>query len=130
MIIEAALLVVLQSTPSGDFRPSRKIDPYALCSCKPVDEKSTVRFTGYASDAEITLSDDPQKANPRQATIFRVSKGLSADVADMTKVWHVTDPAKCGIRFDYGKRYDIIAVKKSGALETDWCVMGKPRKGD
>ena len=124
MIIETALVVLLQS---GDFRP-RTIDPYALCSCKAADEKSLVRFTGYANDAEMTLSEDGLKANARQATVFRVTKGLSDDVAATTKVYHLTDPAKCGVSFDYGKRYDVVAIRKDGVLETNWCVMGKPRK--
>lgn len=126
MIAEVLLAIALQTTPSGDFRP-RVIDPYALCSCKAADEASLVRFTGYASDAELTLSDDPLKANDRQATIFRVVRGMSDDVAEMTKVYHRVNPAKCGVSFDYGKRYDVAAVKKDGVLETDWCVMGKPR---
>lgn len=128
MIIEAALVLFMQGTPPGDFRPSRKIDPYALCSCKAVDESSIVRFTGTASDAEMTLGPDGLSANARQATIFRVLKGESADAPNPAKVFHVTDPAKCGVSFDYGKRYDVIAVKKDGALETNWCLMGKPRK--
>ena len=130
MIFEAVIYLAMQTEPTGDFRPTRKVDPFALCSCKPVDAVSLVKFSGIASDAEMTLSEDPMTANARQATIFRVLKGKSADVLDLTKVWHVTNPAKCGISFDYGKRYDVVAVKKDGALETDWCVMGKPRKDE
>lgn len=130
MIAEILLIIALQGTPPGDFRPTRTIDPYALCICKAVDEASVVRFTGYASDAELTLSDDPLKANDRQATIFRVVRGLSEDVAEVTKVYHRANPAKCGVSFDYGKRYDVAAVKKEGVLETDWCLMGKPRKAE
>lgn len=129
-MIEVILAVFLQTTPPGDFRPTRKIDPYALCSCKAADASAIVKFTGYASDAEMTLSEDPQKPNARQATIFRVTKGRGDDVAEMTKVFHVVDPAKCGISFDYGKRYEVVAVRKDGALETDWCLMGKPRKDE
>jgi hypothetical protein len=130
MIAEALLMIVLQDASPDDFRPVRKIDPYALCSCKAVDEASLVRFTGYAADAELTLSEDTLKANDRQATIFRVVKGVSEDVAEMTKVYHRTNPSKCGVSFDYGKRYDVVAVKKDGVLETDWCVLGKPRKAE
>lgn len=130
MIIETAVTLMLQSQPSGDFRPIRKVDPYALCSCAAVDENSIVRFTGTASDAEMTLGPDGLSANARQATIFRVVKGESDATPNPAKVWHVTNPAKCGISFDYGKRYEVIAVKKDGALETNWCVMGKPRKDD
>jgi hypothetical protein len=127
MIAEVFLIVALQGTPPDDFRPTRKIDPYAFCSCNVVDEALLVRFTGYASEAELTLSEDPLRTNDRQATIFRVVRGMSDDVAAKTKVYHRTNPAKCGVSFDYGKRYDVAAVKKDGVLETDWCVMGKPR---
>lgn len=129
MIIETALAMLLQSSSAEAFR-TRAIDPYALCSCKAADEKSVVRFTGYANDAELTLNEDGQQANARQATIFRVTKGRSDVVAALTKVFHLTDPAKCGVSFDYGRRYEIIAVKKDGVLETNWCVMGKPRKAE
>jgi hypothetical protein len=129
-MIEVFLAHALQATPPGDFRPTKKTDFYARCVCQAADPANVVRFTGYASDAEMTLSDDPEKTNARQATIFRVAKGRSDDVAEMTKIYHVTNPAKCGVSFDYGKRYDVVAVKKDGALETDWCLMGKPRKAE
>jgi hypothetical protein len=61
---------------------------------------------------------------PRQATVFRVVKGAGADTPELTKVFHLTNPAKCGVRFDYGKRYVIVAAKKaSGELETSYCLM-------
>ena len=127
MIIEAIAALLLQTAPTGDFRPSRQIDPYALCSCADVDKTKLVSFTGIASDAQMTLGADGRSAEARQATIFRVLKGESADVPDPAKVWHVTDPAKCGVKFDYGKRYIVTAVKKeNGDLETSYCVMPKP----
>ena len=76
----------------------------------------------------MTLGDDGRSAKARQATIFRVLKGAGESVPDPAKVWHVTNPAKCGVTFDYGKRYDVTAVRKSsGELETNYCVM--PRAG-
>ena len=127
MIIEFVALLFAQSTAGGDFRLSREIDPYALCSCANADKSNLVSFTGYAADAEITLGEDGHSAEARQATIFRVAKGKSVDVPELAKVWHVTNPAKCGVRFDYGKRYEIVASKKeNGELETSYCLMPKP----
>ncbi len=130
MIIETALALLLQSSPSGEFRSPRKLNPYSLCSCEAVDEESLVSFIGIASDAEVTLGEDGLSAAPRQATIFRVLRSASDDIPDPAKVWHATDPAKCGVKFDYGKRYDVVAVKKDNVLETNWCVMPKPEKAD
>lgn len=127
MIIEFATLLFAQSTTGSDFRQSRQIDPYALCSCANADKSNIVSFTGYAADAEVILGEDGRSAESRQATIFRVTKGRSADVPELAKVWHVTNPAKCGVKFDYGKRYEIIASKKeNGELETSYCLMPKP----
>jgi hypothetical protein len=121
-----AMAMMAQGEPGGEFRP-RAVDPYARCRCEAVDAAATVRFTGIVSDAELTAGEDGRTANPRQATIFRIVKSGAGGLAERVKVWHRTDPAQCGIRFDYGKRYDIVAVTKDGEFETDWCVMGKPR---
>jgi len=128
MILETLAAIALQSGQSGDFRPARQIDPYALCSCSKEPEGELVSFTGVVSDAQMTLGDDGRIAKARQATIFRVLKGAGESIPDPAKVWHVTNPAKCGVTFDYGKRYDVTAVRKSsGELETNYCVM--PRAG-
>lgn len=127
MIIEIIAVFLAQAAQTGDFRPSRQVDPYALCSCANADKSNLVSFTGIASDAQMTLGADGRSAEARQATIFRVLKGKGADVPDPAKVWHVTDPAKCGVKFDYGKRYQVTAVKKeNGDLETSYCVMPRP----
>lgn len=127
MIIEAVAAILMQSAAGGDFRPSREADPYARCTCPAIDKETLVSFTGIASDAQMTVGEDGRSAEARQATIFRVLKGKSADVPELAKVWHVTNPAKCGVKFDYGKRYTIIAKKNSnGELETSYCVMPKP----
>lgn len=126
MIVEMIVSLFVQSSQAGDFRPQRQIDPYALCSCAGVDTSKAVSFVGIASDAQMTLGADGRSAEARQATIFRVMKGKSADVPDPAKVWHVTNPAKCGVKFDYGKRYAVTAVKnENGELETSYCVMPK-----
>lgn len=120
----AALL--LQAGAEADAPAPRRFDPYLLCTCPDVSGAEQVTFTGYASDAELTLGDDGRSALPRQATIFRVLKGPK-DLKTPVKIYHLTKPEKCGLSFDYGKRYDIVAVKKGDDLETNWCLMGKPR---
>ncbi|HNR75608.1 MAG TPA: hypothetical protein PKM48_00635 [Parvularculaceae bacterium] len=131
MFVESLLLFFLQSQPNADFRPMREIDPYALCSCANKPEGEEVAFTGVVTDAEMTLGADGRSAKERQATVFRILKGSSEKVPDPAKVWHVTNPSKCGVTFDYGKRYDVVAVRKeNGELETSYCVMpdGKNKK--
>ncbi len=126
-MIDVFAAILVQSSSAGEFRPARQIDPYALCSCAGVDKSTVVSFTGIVSDAQMTLGPDGRTADARQATVFRVVKGKGADVPDPAKVWHVTDPAKCGVKFDYGKRYAVTALKKeNGDLETSYCVMPKP----
>ena len=125
MIIETIALLLAETSASDVFRP-REIDPYALCSCAGAAERETVTFTGYATDAEVTLAEDGRSAEARQATIFRVTKGGSDDIPERARVFHMTNPAKCGVKFDYGKRYDVTAIRRDdGALETNWCEMGK-----
>lgn len=119
-------LAFLGQSSAGEFRPTT-IDPYALCSCASADKSNLVSFTAIASDAEVALAEDGRSAKPRQATIFKVVKGAGDDVPERAKVFHLTDPAKCGVRFDYGKRYEIVAAKKeNGELETSYCLMPKP----
>lgn len=123
MLIEFAAALMLQ----GAGAPSApRIDPYLLCVCKAA-EGDPVRFLGIASDAQLTLGADGLSAEDRQATIFTVMRVKTGDVKSPAKVFHSTNPAKCGISFDYGKRYEIVGVLKDGAIETDWCQMGKPR---
>jgi len=124
MIIESLLFVFAQAQPNADFRPMREVDPYALCSCANKTEGERVTFIGVVTDAELTLGADRRSAQPRQATIFRVLKGAGEKVSDPAKVWHVTDPSKCGVTFDYGKRYEVVAIEnEKGDLETSYCVM-------
>lgn len=129
MIAELVSLMLMQAPASEDLKPTYQIDPYALCSCVKKIEGDKVEFTGIASDAQMLLGEDGRSAVARQATIFRVLKSPSADIGETAKVWHVTAPEKCGVKFDYGKRYDVIAVKKpDGELETSYCVMSPPMR--
>lgn len=125
-MIEILAAVLLQGAAEADAPAPRRFDPYLLCVCKDDVAEEQVTFTGYATDAQMILGEDGRSALPRQATIFRIEKGPK-DLASPVKVWHVTKPEKCGLAFAYGRRYDVVAVKKGGELETNWCLMGKPR---
>ncbi len=125
-MIEFLAALLLQGANETDAPAPRRFDPYLLCACPDVSGAEQVTFTGYASDAELTLGEDGRSALPRQATIFRILKGPK-DLASPVKIWHVTKPEKCGLSFDYGKRYTVVAVKRDDELETNWCLMGKPR---
>jgi hypothetical protein len=111
---------------AGDTPETRRIDPYLLCVCPDVSGAEKIEFTGFASDAEMILGEDGRSAEPRQATIFRIDKGPK-DLKSPVKVWHLTKPEKCGVSFAYGRRYNVVAVKKGDEIETNWCLMGKPR---
>jgi hypothetical protein len=124
-MIEFLASLLLQGADAG-APDTRRIDPYLLCVCPDVAGAENVEFSGYASDAVMILGEDGRSAQPRQATVFRVDKGPK-DLVSPVRVWHLTKPEKCGVSFAYGRRYDIVAVKKGDELETNWCLMGKPR---
>ncbi len=125
-MIELLAAVLMQGAAEAEAPAPRRFDPYLLCVCRDVSGEEQVAFTGYATDAQMILGEDGRSALPRQATIFRIEKGPK-DLASPVKVWHVTKPEKCGVAFAYGKRYDVVAVKKGDELETNWCLMGKSR---
>lgn len=122
-MIDLLVSMLLQGADAGE---TRRIDPYLLCVCPDVAGVERVEFSGYASDAVMILGEDGRSAQPRQATVFRIDRGPK-DLKSPVKVWHLTKPEKCGLSFAYGKRYDVVAVKKGDELETNWCLMGKPR---
>lgn len=122
-MIEIVAALLLQA---GDASETRRIDPYLLCVCPNVAGLEKIEFSGYASDAEMILGEDGRSAEPRQATVFRLDKGPN-DLKSPVKVWHFTKPEKCGVSFAYGRRYDVVAVKRGEEIETNWCLMGKPR---
>jgi hypothetical protein len=125
-MIEFLAVLMLQGAADADAPAPRRFDPYLLCVCRDEAEAETVSFTGYATDAQMVLGEDGRSALPRQATIFRIEQGPK-DLNSPVKIWHVTKPEKCGVTFAYGRRYDVVAVKKDDELETNWCLMGKPR---
>lgn len=125
-MIELLAAMMLQGAAEAEAPSPRRFDPYLLCVCQDQADADKVRITGYAIDAQLILGEDGRSALPRQATIFRIEKGPK-DLASPVKIWHVTQPEKCGLSFAYGRRYDVVAVKKGEELETNWCLMGKPR---
>jgi hypothetical protein len=125
-MIELLAALMMQGAAEAEAPAPRRFDPYLLCVCPDVSGAEEVRLTGYATDAQMILGEDGRSALPRQATIFRIEKGPK-DLASPAKVWHFTKPEKCGLSFAYGRRYDIVAVKKGDEIETNWCLMGKPQ---
>ncbi len=98
-----------------------------LCSCAKTKPPEFM-LQGLVVDAEMTLGPDGRKAAQRQATIFNVLSatefGKPANVEGRLKIFHVTNPDECGVRFDYGKEYMVYARKtEEGAYETDYCLM-------
>ena len=98
-----------------------------LCSCAKTKAPEFM-LQGLVVDAELTLGPDGRKAAPRQATVFDVlsasENGEPAKINGRLKIFHETNTAKCGVRFDYGKEYMVYAHKnEDGAYETDYCLM-------
>ncbi len=73
-------------------------------------------------DAEVTLSADGLSPADRQATIFNVTSS-STDIEGRTRIWHATKPSQCGVTFDYGKKYSVVARETAEGFETDACLM-------
>lgn len=121
-MIELIAALALQAAPGGWSPPAK--DPYRRCVCEATGEAEVVRFRGAAVDAIVAVGPDGRTPQDRQATLFtlmRPVKGLAAPV----KVWHLKNPHKCGVTFDYGKLYDVVAVKSGEELETSYCLMPK-----
>ena len=98
-----------------------------LCSCAKTKPPEFM-LQGLVVDAELTLAPDGRKAASRQATIFDVlaatENGEPAEIDGRLKIFHQTNTAQCGVRFDYGKEYMVYAHKnEDGAYETDYCLM-------
>lgn len=98
-----------------------------LCSCAKTKAPEFM-LQGLVVDAELTLAPNGRKAAARQATIFDVlsatENGEPADIDGRLKIFHQTDTAQCGVRFDYGKEYMVYAQKnEDDAYETDYCLM-------
>lgn len=103
-------------------QPPEKTPP-RMCGCANAQEGEVIEFVGVAFDAELSLDETGQDVLPRQASIFRVVRAPNRELKTPVKVWHSTEMAKCGVRFDYGKEYQIRARKEGDRLETDYCLM-------
>ena len=83
-------------------------------------------FSGYVIDAKVTLGADRRSIEDRMATIFDVKYSDDSTISGRTPVWHDVSAENCGITFDYGKKYSVMARwGENGELETDRCLMGE-----
>lgn len=114
-------------TPERDLGGSN-ISVRALCTCPDTPEKPFAIVEGFVVDAEVSLAANGRSVNERQATIFDV-KNASRIENGRTRIWHSSNTKKCGVTFDYGKKYKVALRKsKSGQLETDKCLMRQLQK--
>lgn len=132
MLARSDMLLALPAdgTPSPQVQQAGSIDyavrrpptpdPYAQCMCKDVAKDDIVRsFIGVVVDAQLFLGTDGKSVTDRQATIFRIIDG---EKSETVKVFHPTEPARCGLQFDYGKEYKINVRKNAKVIETDYCI--------
>lgn len=96
----------------------------AKCTCAASKKDDFLLLQGLVVDAELTVSESGRSANDRQATVFDVSGENEKGVSGRTRVHHSANTDKCGVVFDYGKKY-TIAVREDveGEFETDACLM-------
>jgi hypothetical protein len=99
-----------------------------LCACPKEQRQPDIVFRGVAIDAALVLGPDGLNAHPRQATIFRVARVEKGAPSTPMKVWHLTDPGRCGVSFGYGATYTVRARLRQGEAETDACLMPELRK--
>lgn len=96
----------------------------AACACPDEPASGVVVIEGLVVDAELKVAPNGRSTLPRQATIFDVSGENDRGVSGRTRVYHSANTDKCGVVFDYGKKY-AVAVRKNadGGFETDKCLM-------
>lgn len=116
----AAEVATLRTLPK---KPSIR---YSECRCPNRDEPFFAILKGIVIDAEVTLSADGLSPADRQATIFNVTS-TTRDVKGRTRIWHRTNIAKCGVNFDYGKKYLVVVRRTDQGFETDECLMRRIR---
>ena len=108
--------------------PPTTVKKAQSCFCPSQIEADLVTMNGLVVGAEVTLAPDRLSTNERQATIFDIASADQSGINGRTKIWHVTSAAKCGVTFDYGKTYRVVArLTETGEYETDRCLMA-PRK--
>ena len=96
--------------------------PAAVCVCTARSRKPDIEFRGVAVDGAFVVAPDGA-ADPRQATIFRVVKAFKGEAATPMKVWHLRNPERCCVIFNYASTYEVKARLKAGKAETDLCLM-------
>ncbi len=96
-------------------------NPYAECRCPPTPD-GVVEIEGVVKDAELRVGPDGRSVLPTQTTVFTVVRSSDPDVGDEARVSHPTDPAQCGLSFEYGQRYIVRAEKDGRSLKTNWCI--------
>ena len=124
----AGVLMLAQGATDFEVRTPPKPDRYLRCRCA-APTADVLTFTGAVADAELRLGADGRSVAEIQTTVFTIVD--SDDIGeDRVRVSHPTTPEKCGVAFDYGKRYEIRAVREDGDLRTDYCLLGKPSPAD
>lgn len=96
----------------------------AKCACPDEPEEGIILLEGLVVDAELKVAPDGRSTLPRQATIFNISGENDRGVSGRTPVYHSANTDKCGVVFDYGKKYSVaVRENAEGELETDACLM-------
>jgi len=96
------------------------------CECSAEREPGLIVIEGLVIDAEVRLSEDGLSAHERQATIFNIAKSNNHKLSGRTHIWHQTNENKCGVTFDYGKKYQIsVRTTEEGQLETSSCLIAQ-----
>lgn len=122
-MIALALTVLVQANDPYIAPPTIRKPPACTCSGK---ERPDVTFSGYVIDAKVTLGADRRSIEDRMATIFDVKYSDDSTISGRTPVWHDVSAENCGVTFDYGKKYSVMARwGENGELETDRCLMGE-----
>jgi hypothetical protein len=120
-----ALLFAVSLQAADPYTPPPELRSAPVCTCTGT-ARPDVTFTGYVIDAEVILGADKLSVEDRMATIFDVKYSDDSKIHDRTRVWHDVSEDKCGVTFDYGRKY-IIAARwdENGELETDQCLLGE-----
>ena len=120
-MIAFVLTVLVQASDPYVAPPTIRKAPSCTCTGK---EKPDVTFNGYVIDAEVILGADQRSVEDRMATIFDVKYSDDSTISGRTRLWHDVSEENCGVTFDYGKKYSVMARwGENGELETDSCLM-------
>lgn len=101
----------------------RKAPEAPKCTCPDSYEAGAIMLKGIVVDAEMTAAADGRSANDWMATIFDVVYASDGSAKGRTRVWHSNAPGKCGLTFDYGRKYALAVREGANGYETDKCLM-------